>query len=261
MSGRSSHRALAIMVLSLVACGDDDDAPPPKPPGSPGGPPAATAGKTLEPRAHVEEQVRCAIPEKPDGPECKVDNPTCEPGKYCLQFNDKYFCEPCPERDSIRHEFRDRDFVAEQARDPFQSFVLIQPGTQDKATVAIAPTPKCTRGDQFVATNYSFADLKLVGIVAKGTERKVLMLDSTQLGHIIRRGDCVGKEKAVVKDIGTGYVTFQVEADPVTKRATEEHSVQLHPAQLNVDQPMDQGPPAAPTVAPPVTPAKTPRGG
>jgi hypothetical protein len=251
-----------LMILALAACGDDDETLPPKPP-VPGQVSAAGAvdNTKLQPRMHVEDRIRCPIPEKPDGAECKPDVPTCEVGKYCLQFNDRYFCEPCPERDTIRHEFKDRDFIGDQARDPFQSFVVIQ-GDMGKGadTAAQAPTVHCTRESQFVATNYSFADLKLVGIVAQGTQRKVLMLDSTQLGHIIKRGDCVGKEKAVVKDIGTGYVTFQLDPDPTTKRPGEEHSIQLHPTLLNTETPPDQAPaPTAPVPAP-VTPGKLPRG-
>jgi Tfp pilus assembly protein PilP len=255
-----------LMILALAACGDDEETPTPRPGGAaaPAAAAAAAVDKSkLQPRMHVEDRIRCPIPEKPDGPECKPNTPTCETGKYCLQFNDKFFCEPCPERDTIRHEFRDRDFVVEQARDPFESFVVIQPGRGGTTEEQHPPTVKCTRQEQFVATNYSFQDLKLVGIVAQGTQRKVLMLDKTNLGHIIRRGDCVGKEKAVVKDIGTGYITFQVEADPTSRRSSEEHSFQLHPTQLSVEPVNEQAPAPAPTVPPPATPAtpaKTPRG-
>ena len=38
------------------------------------------------------------------------------------------------------------------------------------------------------------------------------MMDTGNLGHIVHRNDCVGKEKAFVKDIGTGYITFEVDA-------------------------------------------------
>ena len=165
----------------------------------------------------------CPIPEKPTGPLCEPlamvgsGGPPagktladCDVGLYCLQVGSLQFsCEPCPERESIRHEFRDRDFVAEQARDPFQSFVIGQGDIgPDSGSPKPEPHQSCKKQDQFVALNYSYQDLKLVGIVAQGTQRKVLMMDSGNLGHIIKQGDCVGKEKAVVKDIGTGYVTF-----------------------------------------------------
>ena len=66
--------------------------------------------------------------------------------------------------------YRDSDFVeSEHNRDPFRSLMV------ELAKTAKAPV----------------------------TQRKVLMMDRGNLGHIVRRGDCVGKEKAVVKDIGT----------------------------------------------------------
>jgi hypothetical protein len=250
-----------VVVLALVgACGGDDPPPPPpKKAGAPGAaaakPGAAKTGK-LQPRVHVEERVTCGEIEKATGPKCDPATPSCEPGLYCLPVKaGGTFCESCPERDSIRHEFKDRDFVADQVRDPFQSFIIVQKGLE------AAPDKRvdgpCTRAEQFVAGNYSYLDLRLVGIVAQGTQRKVLMMDRGNYGHIIRRGDCVGKEKAVVKDIGPGFVTFVVQPDPEdkTNRVPEERSVQLHPKGLQVapqSQPEATGPgPSAPIVAPP----------
>jgi hypothetical protein len=112
-------------------------------------------------------------------------------------------------------------------------------------------TPKCPREDQLVASSYSYADLKLVGIVAQGTQRKVLMMGGP-LGYIIKRGDCVGKEKAVVKEIGLGYITFQVEPD--------EYSVQLNPKQLMVSEPVLPTPAPRTTITP-VVPPPAGRGG
>jgi hypothetical protein len=73
------------------------------------------------------------------------------------------------------------------------------------------------------------------------------------MGYIIKRGDCVGKEKAVVKDIGLGYITFAVEPD--------EFSVQLNPKQLMVSDPELPTPAPRTTIAPVVPPpAMLPRG-
>jgi hypothetical protein len=120
----------------------------------------------------------------------------------------------------------------------------------------VPPTEKCRRADQFVATSYSYVDLKLVGIVAQGTQRKVLMMGGP-LGYIIKRGDCVGKEKAVVTDIGTGYITFQIDPDPLSasQRPATEVSIQLNPKQLAASDP-SEAPTSAPrtTIAPVVPP-------
>jgi hypothetical protein len=256
------HAWLSLIVFA-AACGGDD-APPPPPPGAPGAPAAAAkeSKDKLQPRFHVEEKVDCPTPDKPTGPVCIAETPTCDPGLYCLPQLDKTFhCEPCAERDSIRHEFKDRDFVSDgtsdHARDPFQSFVIVPPELTKKADKTIEPGP-CTRPDQFVAPNYSYQELRLVGIVQQGTQRKVLMMAGTK-GQIIKRGDCVGKEKAVVKDIGTGYITFLInpeQSDNAPKRPSEEHSVQLYPngPELQIEQqPGFQPTPTGtgPTIAPP----------
>jgi Tfp pilus assembly protein PilP len=260
---------LALAVLFAAAC---DDPPPPPPPKAGGGGAKAGAkpgGKKvvqLQARMHVEEKVNCPSPDKATGPACNKDAPDCDAGKTCLPVGTGFYCEACPERDSIRHEFKDRDFVPDQARDPFQSFIIRQKGLE-------APVEKhedlgpCRRQDQLVASNYSYLDMRLVGIVAQGTQRKVLMMDRGNLGHIIRRGDCVGKEKALVKDIGPGFVTFVIapdENDKTPNRAPVEHSVQLNPKGLQVaPQPGDltqesQAPIVPPGTAPAPAPAPAP---
>lgn len=256
-------QSLLVLALLTAACGEDAPPPPPKPgtaPAAAKGKPAPAKGgkaKQLQPRTHVEERVACPAIEKATGPKCEPATAACEPGLYCVPVRaGGTFCEPCPERDSIRHEFRDRDFVADQVRDPFQSFIIVQKGLEVESSKKVEGP--CTRKEQFVASNYSYLELRLVGIVAQGTQRKVLMMDRGNYGHIIRRGDCVGKEKAVVKDIGPGFVTFVVHPDVEDKmpnRIPEERSVQLHPKGLQIAPealPEATAPaPSAPIVAPP----------
>jgi hypothetical protein len=223
---------IALLFTTAAACGEDE-APPPPPKdgakaGAPGGKPGGKAPPQIAPKVRVEDRVL-----DPD------------------------------EKKGIRHIFKERDFAVDQNnRDPFQSYVLNQglvgPSNSDKLPRDI--TKKCTRDDQMVATNYSYTDLRLVGIVAQGTQRKVLMMDAGNLGHIIKRGDCVGREKAVVKDIGTGYITFQVEPDESASgqaRTGEERSIQLYPNQMPISSQPTLDNEAAkaqtPDVAPPPT--------
>jgi hypothetical protein len=256
--------ALALAVaLGAPGCGEDD-APPaagpvaPKPTAAAN--PGAIAGRSttkLAEKLHIEERVGCRVPDKPSNPKdgkCDPKAPSCADHTYCLQLAQGYFCEPCPERDGIRHVFKDRDFVVEQNRDPFQSF-LLQPFIRSPDNVQIDVTKRCVREDQMVAPSNSYTELKLVGIVAQGTQRKVLMVNGRE-GWIIKRGDCVGKEKAVVKDIGTGYITFLVDADTAAanQRPPEEYSVQLNPKQLSLNEPTDLPTPAPRTVISPVVP-------
>lgn len=270
------------LAAALISCGGDDEGGGGQPP--PGGAAAGGANQNkpdpktqLIPKKHVEDSVSCPIPDKPTGPQCEpvllgsaagsaaapksagagggsaklvVD---CDPGRYCLPVGATFSCEPCPERDAIRHPFKDRDFVPDQSRDPFFNYVLMPVGL-GTSTDKDRPEPheSCRRPDQFVAGNYSFQDLKLTGIVTNGAQRKVLMLDTAGHGNIIKRGDCVGKEKAVVKDIGAGYITFVVEDTLDSKRPPVETSVQLHPNGLDAEQPeATPDTPAPPVVAPP----------
>ncbi|MEO6776826.1 MAG: pilus assembly protein PilP [Kofleriaceae bacterium] len=264
---------LWIAVALLAACGDDDaGAPPPRPAAPPAAAAKAKGAKgQLAPREHIEDKIACPVPDAPTGhPACTpLDGPAgagsgkmlpeCDPGTYCTQVANTWTCEPCAERESIRHEFKDRDFVEDQARDPFQSFVVPQLGLGNGSNTAKPePHQSCKRADQFVASNYSYQDLRLVGIVAQATQRKVLMMDPGGVGRVIKRGDCVGKEKAVVKDIGTGYITFVVEEDPDTKRPATETSIQLHPGGVEFEvtsQPTPTSTPMAPVVSPSNTPA------
>ncbi|MBP9084978.1 MAG: pilus assembly protein PilP [Kofleriaceae bacterium] len=210
------HLVLAIALTGTIGCGDDDagGGPPPAANGAnPAGAgaaakPGAGSGAALKTYTHVEEIV------------------TEE------------------ERETIRHEFKERDFVVDpngENRDPFQSYVVMQVGLQAEAPT-VDPATKLCAGLQMVATNYSVRDLKLTGIVARGTRHYALMQDSANYGHIVARGDCVGREKARVKDIGAGYITFEITPEAVigiggTARPAEERSVQLYPGELTVSTP------------------------
>jgi hypothetical protein len=249
--------------IPLAGCGDDDGNPPAQPAKPAVAQSANNASKTLLPeKVHIEDRVACPIPERPSDPrdgKCDHKAPSCGDHLYCLALAQGDFCEPCPERDGIRHAFKERDFAADQNRDPFQSFLL--PGVltgKPPDAVPLDVAKKCVREDQMIAGGYSYSDLKLVGIVAQGTQRKVLMMGGP-LGYIIKRGDCVGKEKAVVKDIGTGYITFQVEPDQLTAtaRPPEDYSVQLNPKQLTVTEPELPQPAPRTSITPVVPPPAT----
>jgi hypothetical protein len=241
---RGGARLWLAVAVAAAGCGDDGGAVPVQGdvPTRPPVPAAGSASKTLlAVKPHVEDRVTCPSPDQPSDPQggkCDPKAPSCGEHLYCLQLAQGYYCEPCPERDGIRHAFRERDFDPEHNRDPFQPSA----GSSGPTAPPGGLTPKCPREDQLVASSYSYAELKLVGIIAQGTQRKVLMTMGKD-GYIIKRGDCVGKEKAVVKDIGLGYITFQVDPD--------EYSVQLNPKQLLVNEPTLRVPPRRTTIAPP----------
>jgi hypothetical protein len=295
-------RSLLVLAL-LAACGGDDaPTPPPKaattgaqPGGRPVGKGGATAKKDdqdkLQARPHAEDRVPCPVDDGeakgPDGqmfsfgtgPECKQEAPNCEPGLYCVETRSKasptqkaYKCEPCRDRDAIRHDFKDKDFVAEEARDPFQSFVIVRADLGKQTDNKKQMSGLCSRAAALKAATYSYQDLKLVGLVSKGTLKTAVMMNSRNIGEFVHRGDCVGKEKALVSDIvldgETACVHFQVAPDQPEKGpkapkvvAREVPPVCLHPNGLTPpeSQPPMPGdatiqvapPPAGTQVAPP----------
>ena len=212
------------LILMVAACGDDANNGQPAP-GTASTPAAIAAANAtpkgqLTPQVHVEERVTE------------------------------------PERSTIRHQFRDRDFDDSTNRDPFSSLAMAEVKNAT-TTGPTTPTVVATCHGDVIASNYSYSDLKLVGIVTQGTQRKVLMMDPGNLGRIIKSGDCVGKEKAVVKEIGNGYLTFQIvpEVQPGQTPHPEEHSLTLHEKDLDVaatgdlSQPTpDTGPEVAPVL-------------
>jgi Tfp pilus assembly protein PilP len=272
-----------LLAFALTACGGDEPAKPQTPGGAPGSPqapapagaPAAGSGSALPIANKVELLVECTPPRE-DAEKCdpnalrpvvigeqkvKVDPKTdkvCDEGQYCLATKIGYLCGACPERDTIRHLFKDRDFAIETNRDPFSNAIMRPAAGSGSGDLPRDLTNRCPRQDQLRVPNYGYMDLKLVGIVRQGTQRKVLMMDPGNYGHIIRAGDCVGKERAWVKDIGDNFVCLEA-TDPSGTRVLEPHCPELHSKSVT-PLPTDIAPPATRTTTPPVTtpPTQTP---
>lgn len=118
--------------------------------------------------------------------------------------------------DKYRREFKEEDFLSdltgEERRDPFQSFVVRQGGTARKVAntqPTIQPTDVCTEKNSR-APGFLLRDMRLIGIVLRGTNSFAQFRDKAGYGWIVKRGDCLGKEKAVVQAVGVGSVTLEV---------------------------------------------------
>ena len=156
---------------------------------------------------------------------------------------------PPDERKTIRHTFHERDFAPDptgtENRDPFRSYVIEQIIGPDHPDLPQAADELCT-SKQMKASNYSVRDLRLVGIVSEGTRRYALFQDTADVGQIIYRGDCVGKEKARVKDSGDGFVTLETVPEVLPNqpvRPPEDRSIPLYPEELPVAEDPEGGPP------------------
>lgn len=206
-------RLFGLALVALAACGGDDT------------PAAATKTPTrAAPRA---------APPRPNGPQSA-------PVIAYRRVEDRVSSDE--ERRAIRHRFAERDFAPDltgtENRDPFRSFVVNQPGVGAAGGPPVEATDQCPKKRQWART-FSARELKLVGIVAQGTVRYALFSDPGQYGYVIRSGDCIGKEKARVKDIGASFVTLEIaqEAAPnQPPRPAEQRSIQLHPKDLPVGE-------------------------
>lgn len=210
---RAALYGLALCALGSAGCGDDEPPPPARKPASTQAKQQATSSGPAVPviaYRRVEERVTA------------------------------------DEKKAIRHQFREDDFTPDLTgtdnRDPFRSFVVAQPGVG----VTGGPTPEatdaCPKKRQF-ATSYSARELDLVGIVARGTIRYALYSDTAHYGYVVRSGDCLGKEKARVKEIGASFVTLEISQETPPNqppRPAEQRTIQLHPKELPIGESGEQ---------------------
>jgi hypothetical protein len=208
-------RTLAIALVLVVGCGDDSSTsnspPPPAGGGAPARPGAKPKGKTVAMKNTIKIEDRVT----------EIERPT------------------------IRHKMREADFrpdpLGMDNRDPFRSYVVNQgnldTGLTPKEQV-LDPNKVC-ESSQLVATNYNLRDLRLVGIVTRGVNKFALFQDPSDYGHIVRRRECLGREKAKVKDIGAGFVTLEIipeQSANAPLRPTEERSIPLYPNELKLGE-------------------------
>jgi Tfp pilus assembly protein PilP len=185
---RTKHLLVALtLALAISGCGDD---------AAPGAPKPAKAKAEKKPK---KEKI------KPKKLEVISYIPTLEK------------VVPEAEAKTIRRRLKDRDFQSDltgtENRNPFQSFTLPQVGPdQPELPTGPGPAPKptdlCAR-NKLIASNYAIRDLALIGVVRRGSQYFALFRDSHGVGHVIERGKCLGREKALVIAIGDGLVTIQ----------------------------------------------------
>jgi hypothetical protein len=198
------------MALILVAgCGEDEPPPPPKKAAAGGG----AAGGARAPAA-------AAAATQPLVVYAQIES---------LAADEK-------EAKSLRHPFREGDFQVDPSgtvnRDPFRSYVINQPGvTTSDNTLTAEPTEMCPAKRQ-IATSYMARELKLTGIVSRGTTRWALFSDTGNKGHIVNRNDCIGKEKGRVVEIGAAYAKAEISPEPLPNQPPRPPDViiyQLYP--------------------------------
>jgi len=176
---------------------------------------------------------------------------------------------PADEAPTIRRRLKERDFAFDptgsENRDPFRSYLLPQVGTGEPVgTAATArPTEQCSK-NKLIATNYALRDMALLGIVVRGAQRFAMFRDAKGKGHLVERGRCLGREKALITEIGDGHVTVEIMPEAVAGGAEptpEKRSIPLYANELTIDdieETEDTGttPAPAPTIEAPAPSAE-----
>lgn len=98
---------------------------------------------------------------------------------------------PPPKIDYQEAEFAEND----KSRDPFRSFASI---------FLNEARSKVKSQRQVVLDQYSIEDLKLIGIVTGINPAKAMLLDPTGMGHVVQRGQFVGRPETVQAATASG---------------------------------------------------------
>jgi hypothetical protein len=109
----------------------------------------------------------------------------------------------------FRKEFTQNDFQPDPTgdvnRDPFFSY-LVTPVFNPGQSAPIQD--ECT--DRKVAAKYAYGDLRLIGIIMRGTKNFAMFKDPSGLGQVVYQGDCLSKDKARIVEITPSCVTIEI---------------------------------------------------
>jgi hypothetical protein len=204
----------ALVCVALVACGSDG--------GGGGPPPNQPAVNPATPS--VERPQAGAAPKAPGGkPPGELFTYPKAPDKFRVTFTPDMF---------------EADPDGERNRDPFRSYLVEDTSAKPQRLGERPQVDECK--DRMVADAYGLRDLHIVGIVKKGTTAYALFVDTQGLGHIAKRGDCLSKDRARIKEIGTQSITVEISGDPppgAPAPPPREEEWRLHPETLELGAP------------------------
>jgi Tfp pilus assembly protein PilP len=140
----------------------------------------------------------------------------------------------------LRHKFTVDDFGpslgTNARRDPFRSQAAAQlAASREQDDQPVDPSQFCK---EVVAPDSSLRDLRLVGIVLRGSRSYALFIDKASKGQIVTKSDCLGLEKARVMSVRAGFVTLQIAPEVVQgspESQLQERTIALYPDEIPVD--------------------------
>ena len=213
---RMQMLALAAACAASVSCGDDEGAKAADKPA----PEKAQSVRPGQPSAEMAEQAGRNAPLKGGQGSPLVTYAKVDDALYRIAFTPDMFVP---------------DPTGDKNRDPFRSYLVDEANTATPTGKPTLTVDECEK--RMVADGYGLRDLSLVGIVKKGTTAYALFIDTQGFGHIGRRGDCLSKDKARVKEIGQSSIIVEVRGDaPPGQQAPDprEEEWKLHPEQLEL---------------------------
>jgi len=123
-------------------------------------------------------------------------------------------------------EFAENDFVeSDRNRDPFRTYVAIFQPNNEKRLV------KTDR--QVLLPQFSIDELKLIAIVTGGEFPRAMMLDPGNKGHVLKRGDFVGRPD-IVHIGGANGADYQIHWRVDKVRDGDVVFIREDPAQPNI---------------------------
>jgi type IV pilus assembly protein PilP len=127
------------------------------------------------------------------------DDVVQDTGKYGPAASARALASAAPSGSAARppqREFPESDFTeTERSRDPFRPYAR-------KFAEEAKGRVKSQR--QVLLAEYSVDDLKLIGIVTRLEPARAMLVDPTGKGHVVRRGDFVGRADLVQMAGATG---------------------------------------------------------
>lgn len=136
-----------------------------------------------------------------------------------------------------RKKLTDMDFVSDASgdanRDPFRSWILSNSLVDESEGTSDNIEDLCTsKNVSWRAASYSVRDLELSAIIKRGRSNALFVDKSKKDIFILRKGDCVGQEKAVVEEIGVKYVRLSMTPEAAPGAEPIKKDIALHPKEL-----------------------------
>jgi len=119
--------------------------------------------------------------------------------------------EPAAEEevpDAMKHLVKAPEIDFATLRDPFESYLAMVAARG--RSIILDREHRLSNREREVLEGFDLASLKLVAIFSKGEDRVAMIQDSTGKGHIVRRGNYMGKDNGRIEKIDDDTV-FLVE--------------------------------------------------